>query len=233
MRELKPSYWVLLIGLALNLEGGVSADEPSIKKIIEHAKKATVKITTYDKFGKSINSGTGFFISADGWVITCFHVVDDAYSARVQFSRRRSVYGIIRKLIVQRSYDYAAFKIPIRNAPYLKISNDNLLVGERVFAISAPLGVADVYTVGTIKRIVFANDLLGIMITPISNNGSSGGPVINTKGEVIGMIASGTVDKDTRIARSTDYTMAVPTGIIKEGLRKYFRRNKTLKASWK
>jgi S1-C subfamily serine protease len=197
------------------------------KKTVNHARRATVTIYKYDRNGNLLGSGTGFFVSSDGWVLTCFHVTKNAYSMGVRMSKTRVVFGVLRQQLVQPGYDYAAFRIPsVRNAPYLKLSTTLPKAGTDIFAVGAPLGNNDFLTFGKVSRLVYDSARrVGIETTGISWPGSSGSPVMNVKGEVIGMTASGTSGSQNKTVKDK-ITWVVPAAIIEKGRQDYLRINR-------
>ncbi len=132
--------------------------------------------------------GSGFIISADGYVLTNAHVVEGADEVFVTLTDKREFKA---KLIgSDRRTDVALVKIEGNNLPRLTIGDSSKLrVGEWVIAIGSPFGLDNTVTAG----IVSANsrdtgDYLPLIQTDVAvNPGNSGGPLINMRGEVIGI----------------------------------------------
>lgn len=132
--------------------------------------------------------GSGFLVSQDGLIVTNAHVVEGSPSVvTVVFPDGKQVPADVIGF-ARGGVDLAALKIQNRtNLPYLNLSaSGTAKVGYRVFAIGTPLG--DVYrdtcTQGNISRIDPDGE---IQHTATLNKGNSGGPLLNTKGEVIGV----------------------------------------------
>ena len=132
--------------------------------------------------------GSGFLVSQDGLIVTNAHVVEGSPSVvTVVFPDGKQVPADVIGF-ARGGVDLAALKIQNRtNLPYLNLSaSGTAKVGYRVFAIGTPLG--DVYrdtcTQGNISRIHPDGE---IQHTATLNKGNSGGPLLNTKGEVIGV----------------------------------------------
>ncbi len=160
-------------------------------------------------------AGSGFIISPDGYIVTNNHVVNGAQKITVKLLDGRVFKA---KIIGADPFsDVALLKINAKNLPTLPLGNsDDIKIGEWVIAIGNPFGLTHTVTVGVIS----AKGRSGLGISDIEdfiqtdaaiNPGNSGGPLINLKGEVIGM--------NTAIyTRSGGYMgigFAIPINIIK------------------
>ena len=132
--------------------------------------------------------GSGFIISADGYVLTNHHVVDGADEITVTMSDRREFKA---KLIgSDRRSDVALVKIDATALPTVKIGDPNKTkVGEWVIAIGSPFGLDNTVTAGIVsaKARETGEYLPFIQTDAAVNPGNSGGPLINLRGEVIGI----------------------------------------------
>lgn len=143
--------------------------------------------------------GSGFIISADGYIVTNEHVVEDATEILVTMTDARRLKA---KLVgSDRDSDIALLKIEGENFPYIPFGHsDDLLVGEWVIALGNPFGLVELnnqptVTVGVISAIdrdwgrTGENRLYLDMIQTDAaiNHGNSGGPLVNSLGQVIGM----------------------------------------------
>jgi len=134
--------------------------------------------------------GSGFVISADGYVLTNNHVVDGADEVIVRLSDRREfVAAIVGK---DKRSDVALLKIEARNLPVVKIgSTKNLEVGEWVLAIGSPFGFDHTVTSGIVSakgRNLPSENYVPFIQTDVAiNPGNSGGPLFNLDGEVVGV----------------------------------------------
>lgn len=134
--------------------------------------------------------GSGFILSADGYVVTNHHVIVDAEEILVKLNDRREFSA---KLIGsdQRS-DVALLKIEASDLPTLKIGDSNSIqVGEWVLAIGSPFGLESSATSGIVSatgRSLPTDTYVPFIQTDVAiNPGNSGGPLFNLKGEVIGI----------------------------------------------
>ncbi|MFM0038207.1 DegQ family serine endoprotease [Paraburkholderia strydomiana] len=132
--------------------------------------------------------GSGFILSADGYVMTNAHVVDDADTIYVTLTDKREFKA---KLIgVDDRTDVAVVKISAANLPTITIGDSNKVrVGEWVVAIGSPFGLENTVTAGIVSaKGRDTGDYLPFIQTDVAvNPGNSGGPLINMQGEVIGI----------------------------------------------
>ncbi|RJF98397.1 DegQ family serine endoprotease [Noviherbaspirillum saxi] len=132
--------------------------------------------------------GSGFIISADGFVLTNAHVVDGADDVYVTLTDKREFKAKI--IGVDKRTDVAVVRIEGSNLPRLTIGDPNRLrVGEWVIAIGSPFGLDNTVTAGIISaKARDTGDYLPLIQTDVAvNPGNSGGPLINMRGEVIGI----------------------------------------------
>lgn len=137
--------------------------------------------------------GSGFFVGSEGLVVTSYHLVDDAHDIRVK-SRRGHLYEKVRVVGAQPDSDVAVLRVETtpEGEPFLPVGNsDDLRVGEHVVAIGHPLGLEYTLSEGLVSALRHAQshrlDLIQFS-APVSP-GSSGGPLINDAGEVVGIIS--------------------------------------------
>ena len=132
--------------------------------------------------------GSGFIISADGFVMTNAHVVDGADEVLVTLPDKREFKA---KLIgADKRTDVAVVKIDATGLPFVRIGDINRLrVGEWVMAIGSPFGLENTVTAGIVSaKQRDTGDYLPFIQTDVAvNPGNSGGPLINMRGEVVGV----------------------------------------------
>lgn len=136
--------------------------------------------------------GTGFIISADGYVLTNHHVIDGADEVKVTLSDRRE---FTAKIVGsdQRS-DVALLKIDGKALPVLRTGNAAAVKpGQWAIAIGSPFGLDQSVTAGIVSAVGRSNPYADQQYVPFIqtdvaiNRGNSGGPLLNTRGEVIGI----------------------------------------------
>ncbi|KAG0298684.1 hypothetical protein BGZ96_008712 [Linnemannia gamsii] len=178
---------------------------------------------------RSHGVGSGFVISADGYVMTNAHVVYDADTIYVTLLDKREFKA---KLIgADKRSDVALLKIDAKDLPVVTLGDSNALrVGEWVVAIGSPFGFDNTLTAGIVSaKGRNTGDYLPFIQTDVAvNPGNSGGPLMNLRGEVIGInsqIYSRTggfmgisfaipIDEATRVAEQLKATGKVARGRI-------------------
>ena len=132
--------------------------------------------------------GSGFILSADGYVMTNAHVVDGADEVIVTLTDKRELKA--RLIGADRRTDVAIVKVDAVGLPFVKIGDvSRLRVGEWVMAIGSPFGLDNTVTAGIVSaKQRDTGDYLPFIQTDVAiNPGNSGGPLINLRGEVVGI----------------------------------------------
>jgi len=132
--------------------------------------------------------GSGFMLSPDGYVLTNAHVVEGADEVTVTLTDKREFKAKI--IGSDQRTDVALLKIDATGLPFVKIGNvDRLKVGEWVIAIGSPFGLESTVTAGIVSaKQRETGDYLQLLQTDVAiNPGNSGGPLINMRGEVVGI----------------------------------------------
>jgi len=132
--------------------------------------------------------GSGFILSADGYVMTNAHVVDGADDVMVTLTDKREFKA--RIVGFDKRTDVAVVKIEAAGLPAVKIGDVNKLkVGEWVMAIGSPFGLENTVTAGIVSaKQRDTGDYLPFIQTDVAiNPGNSGGPLLNMRGEVVGI----------------------------------------------
>ena len=174
----------------------------------EQTVAVTTEITVTNFFGMQTTtpvSGSGFIVTSDGYIVTNYHVIEDAYKGGYDVtvlmydgtSYPAEIVG------VEEQNDVAVLKIDAEGLSPATLGNsDEMQVGETVYAIGNPLGELNfTMTSGMVsaldRNITTANSQTGQKVTnnmfqidAAVNSGNSGGPVYNEKGEVIGIVTA-------------------------------------------
>ncbi len=159
-----------------------------LPELVRLIKPSAVAIETYDGRGEKLSRGSGFFIAPDR-VVTNRHVIDGAYRAEVHLTSGK-VYQVKGVLRVDAEGDLALLKIeaPPNLARPLVLERTSPQEGESVVVIGNPFGLEGSVTNGIVSAV---RDIPGfgriIQITAPISPGSSGSPVINMQGQVIGV----------------------------------------------
>ncbi|HSD17336.1 MAG TPA: DegQ family serine endoprotease [Thermomonas sp.] len=145
-----------------------------------------------DSRPRGVSQGTGFIISGDGYVLTNHHVVDGADTVRIKLSDRRE---FVAKVVgSDEQSDVALLKIDASGLPTLRIGDSRTLKsGQWVVAIGSPFGLDHSVTAGIVSAVGRANPYADQRYVPFIqtdvaiNRGNSGGPLIDTRGQVVGI----------------------------------------------
>ena len=161
--------------------------EYTAQEIYEKISGATAKVFSYDKNGKQIATGSAFAFASDGRLYTNYHVIKSAYSVKVKFYDG-TTYTVSSVLGYNVANDVAAIKIEKTDTEYLKIATEKAKTGDTVYALGNPLGLENIFSTGVISNEgMKANGIDCVAFTAPISPGNSGGPLVNTKGEVIGI----------------------------------------------
>lgn len=182
---------ILFVSLIMTFSGGnfVSAknyepDEQINISVYEKINPAIVAIDAQTSDG--ISAGTGCIVASDGLILTGSHVVEDCKSVEVTMYNGQ-VYKAQVVSKMGKNKDLALLKISPK-APLKTIKfgdSQNIKVGQKVLAIGNPFGFSGTLTQGIISRIDYAKNK--IQTDAAINPGCSGGPLLNSSGEVIGI----------------------------------------------
>ena len=198
---------LLIVGItALAVTPRVAADEPTISELFLEVDPAVVEIATVLQVvagqgpARRVSTGalgSGFLISADGAIVTAAHVVQVADEVSVRFVTGDVVTAKI--VASDPSADVALIKaasVPAGIEPVVLGDSDTAMIGDQVFVIGAPYGIAHTLTVGHVSARRTPSQLFGgfdqveILQTDAAiNQGNSGGPMFNMRGEAIGVVS--------------------------------------------
>ena len=185
-------YWCLVLCLAATTvaaDRSISAAEENLPAIIKRVEPSIVVVLTYNKQESLLGQGTGFFISKEGDVITNHHVLEGASRAEVKTNEGK-LYRVKRILDDDKVGDLIRISVDIHGdvARPLPVSPSFPEVGERIFVIGTPLGLEKTVSDGIVSAV---REIPGfgniVQVTAPISPGSSGSPVVNMKGEVIGV----------------------------------------------
>jgi len=163
----------------------------SSKEIFDSCSPAVICIETYDANEKPCALGSGFFITSNGVAVTNFHVLEDATFAVAKLGG--NWYTVMGVLYFDKELDFAVIKTNAANVPYLNIGDSSdIYSGDKIYTIGNPQGLTNTISDGIISN-PKREDFNGmIQITAPISSGSSGGALLNSRGEAIG-ITTGTL----------------------------------------
>ncbi|MGF1656004.1 MAG: trypsin-like peptidase domain-containing protein [Verrucomicrobiales bacterium] len=173
--------------------------------------------------------GSGFVVSEEGHILTNHHVVANAQNIEVQLSTGETVPA--RVIGVDSRLDVAVLKIEFTGLEPLPLGNSDLVeAGQTVFAIGNPLGLAETVTDGIIsakaRRMSDDSRLEFLQTNAVINQGNSGGPLINVRGEVVGI---NTQILANRAGSWQGYGFAIPANLARQSLEQILERGSVLR----
>jgi len=161
---------------------------------------------------KRTAAGSGVIISADGYIVTNNHVVDGADELMVTLNDNKEYSA--RIIGTDATTDLALIKIDAKSLPAIVIANsDDVKIGEWVLAVGNPLGLNNTVTAGIVsaKARTMGQGVQSMIQTDAAiNQGNSGGALVNTRGELIGINAMIYSQTGSNIG----YGFAIPTTIM-------------------
>jgi serine protease Do len=190
--------------------------ERDVRDLVNQIGESVVQVRTPEGLG------SGFFINADGYLITNFHVIEGETEISVEVYHQtggqldRETYKQVRIIAINKFHDLALLHIEDKNAPkfkYITLGDSDLLAdGDSVFAIGSPLGLERTVTEGIIST--KTRELEGelyLQTTAQINPGNSGGPLFNLAGEVVGVT-------NMKITFGEGLGFAIPVELVKNFL---------------
>lgn len=165
----------------------VSAE--ALPDLVARIEPAVVLIKTFDCAGCPLRTGSGFFISAEGELVTGRHVLNNACKASVETSDG-SKYWVSKATGVNPAFDLIKLKVekPIGATLFLEIAAELPRKGETVVVIGNPCGYRFVVSEGIVAAFQDLSVGRTIQVTAPIGPGSSGSPVVNMNGKVVGVI---------------------------------------------
>ena len=191
---------VALLGAAAGgaVRAGAPAEAP--RDVVEYGLAGTVQIETK---GAQKKIGSGFFVSPDGYLLTCEHVVAEDETVSVTTAGKKTFEGTV--VARDRVNDLALVKIAARNVPAQVLGDSSqLYAGEAVMALGSPLGLNGTVTIGVVSNVARTVGKQTLIQTDVPvNPGLSGGALLDSKGRVVGVIAA-------MVKQAQDVGFAVP-----------------------
>ena len=178
----------MIVFLALLISAPGLASAQSVPELAKKALAATVSLELQDENGDTLKRGSGFFVR-ENLIATNFHVIDGTTQGSAKLVNTKTKYSIDGVTGIDEENDLALLSVSVPNiTPLCLGDSDAAQVGASIYVAGNPKGFEGTFSNGIIsgrRDIATKRDLLQ-MTAPISR-GSSGGPVLNESGEVIGM----------------------------------------------
>jgi tetratricopeptide (TPR) repeat protein len=180
---------ILFLCFSLFTSSTAQTPDEQLPEIIKKIKPSVVTVLTYNAEGKLLNLGTGFFVSLAGDIITNRHVILNADRAEIRTSQGKTypITGVVAEDI-ESDLIRVSTDTPVKEIKPVQLSTTLPKVGERIIVIGNPLGLEHTVSDGIVSSIREVPDFGNVIqITAPISQGSSGSPVLNMKGEVIGV----------------------------------------------
>lgn len=186
-----------------------SAAAYTIPEIVSNSKPAIIEIVALDQQNQPIKTGTGFFISGDGVAVTNYHVIQGA-SSLTAMTNDGAFFAFEKILYKPPGVDLVILKFAAHDAHWLQLGrSDHAVEGQRVLVIGNPDGLQGTVSDGLIAA--FRENHSMIQITAPISPGSSGSPVLDESGQVIGVATLIEVD-------GQNLNFAIPVESVKDAL---------------
>lgn len=196
----------------------VSANTHTPQQIAKKVFPSVVLLIMEDTNGQTMSLGSGFFVQ-ENVIVSNLHVVKGAsrgYAKIVGQSDKLNIEGIVG---VDQERDLVLLKTLAPRTPYLPLGNsDNVEIGEPIYAVGNPQGLEGTFSQGIVSGVREIDSDKLLQITAPISPGSSGGPVLNSKGAVIGIsVATFREGQNLNFAIPSNYlnTLLAKTGTLR------------------
>ncbi len=192
---------------------------PDFTAVSKEITNSVVNITAFGSTGNKVSSGSGVIVSNDGHIVTNFHVIEEGVRYEITFANKRSLAASLTG--VDRNTDIALLKVTGTGFRAIAFGNSDLSqVGEWVLAVGNPFDLNSTVTAGIIsakaRNINILQDTYAvesfIQTDAVVNPGNSGGALVNTRGELVGI--------NTAIISESGgyegYSFAIPSNLVKK-----------------
>ncbi len=179
------TYFILLVLFLSYAATVVNAQTP--QQIAKTTFRSTVLLVMEDTNGQPLSLGSGFFVG-DGQIATNLHVVEGAARGYAKLVGQKTKFNIEGYTAIDEKRDLIILKVTAFGMQVISLGNSDLAqVGETVYAVGNPRGLEGTFSNGIISSIRPVGTDKLIQITAPLSPGSSGGPVLNRRGKVIGV----------------------------------------------
>lgn len=163
-----------------------TANPDDITNLYRRSQAAIVQVVTRDSDGRAIAQGSGFFLS-DGRVVTNYHVVAGSAVVELLDSAGKVLGRVSKADALDPKADLAILSSVVKPRSFLKLATRDPNVGESVVAIGSPQGLSNTVSTGIISGIRVESGRRLFQFTAPISPGSSGGPLLNLSGDVLGV----------------------------------------------
>ncbi|MDD5584549.1 MAG: tetratricopeptide repeat protein, partial [Candidatus Omnitrophica bacterium] len=154
--------------------------------------------------------GSGFIVDKNGILVTNYHVIRYAKEINVKL-KDGTVYPVTSVIYNDANRDICIFKIDAANLPVIPLGDSKALrIGEKVYCIGNSAGLDYSFSDGVLSGIRDLNNLKWLQFTAPVSSGSSGGPLINSRGEAVGVVTMGMYpDASTAVVQNINFALVI------------------------
>lgn len=176
--------------------------------------QSTVSVIALDNISQPLGFGSGFILDNE-LIVTNVHVIEGSNSAYVLLEGQTKKYPVNGYVAIDRTNDLVILKVPGLFGTKLNLASDNLPeIGEKIYAVGNPKGLSGTFSEGLISGIRDFTSNQVLQITAPISPGSSGGPVLNSSGKVVGIaFASFSQGQNINFAIPVKYLSVLKTKI--------------------
>ena len=203
-----------------------STPSQSAPQIAEKALAATVSLEMQDGNGTILSKGSGFFVRHD-LIATNYHVIKEAAQGTAKLVGTETKYTIEGFTATDKTNDLTLLKITVQGINPLPLGDsDTVRIGETVYVVGNPRGLEGTFSNGIISSLREEHTNKRLQMTAPISPGSSGGPVLNDKGEVIGVSIASYPGQETQNLNFASHSNALKKLLTRSGLVRSLSRRK-------
>ena len=191
----------------------VSAQD--LTELARRAKHSVVVLKVHDRLGRELGTGSGFFVDPEGLIVTNHHVIEPGHRVEAVLSNQKTVRvsGIVAQ---DKTNDLAVIKVDSGPYPALSLADSSPVeTGQQIVVFGNPLGLAGSLSEGHVSAVrqdaelPNGEQIPGLQISAAISPGSSGSPVMNLEGDVVGVVVS-----QMRVGQNVNF--AVPSEAVRQ-----------------
>jgi tetratricopeptide (TPR) repeat protein len=193
LKELKLKLLKILVLSSIFITFSINCvAKTKLFRLTKKIQSAVVKVKIFNKDNREIGQGTGFFINKDGHLITSYLVIKKAYRSEI-VTYEGKIYEVIRNIAIDKNFDLAKLKVDLKgdHIPWMNVTSKEPIISEKIVVIMNPESLDKTVSNGNISDFIPVSETEKIfkLSTSIPPE-SSGSPVLNIQGEVIGVAVS-------------------------------------------
>lgn len=200
----------VLVPAGLAGQAGTKGKRYTVPELVKAMSPAVVYIGNVNSRGEVTSFGSGFVVDSTGVIVTNYHVIDGAFDLQVKM-KDGEIYDRTEVLEYDQRRDIAVIKIrAFKSLPTVTLADTEVEAGEDAVAIGNPKGLEHTVSAGIVSAFRQAEGYRLIQISVPISPGSSGGPLFNLEGKVIGITSAGVVAEGAQ-----NLNFAVPIGYVR------------------